>query len=249
VVLPALSWQGENPLDDDGSGLPDTLAAGNQIELSRPFADGLPPGIGSEAGLLAFLDRRQLPYQLTTDVALAEGVGPTLAGHHGVLLDGSLSWLPSGLAGPLANFVRAGGGVLSLGLHSLQASAPLRSGAAGETAGPPTRLGTDPFGAAHGSVSAIGHDLITVIRDPLHLFSSTSGLFTGYGTAQTITPPSGTGAAAVSAAGVGDDTPSIIGFHDGRGLVVEVGLPGFGSSLYGNLDAQELMTRVFGLLR
>jgi hypothetical protein len=249
VVVPALTWQGENPVDDDGSGLPATLAAGDQVNLSRPYADGLPAGFGSEAALLAFLDRRHLPYQLTSDVALAEGTGPALAGHHGVILDGSLAWLPSDLAAPLKTFVQTGGVVLSVGVHSLESIAPLRSGASGTIAGPPSSLATDPFGAGHGSVTPVGQDLITVIHDPLHLFSTTSGAFTGYASAQAITPPSGTPAAAASTAGVADGTPSIIGFRLAHGLVVEVGLPGFGSSLYGNFDAQSMMARIFALLR
>ena len=45
VVLPALTWQGHNPVDDNGDGLPDTLDAGVPIELDRPLADGLPAGL------------------------------------------------------------------------------------------------------------------------------------------------------------------------------------------------------------
>jgi hypothetical protein len=50
-----------------------------------------------------------------------------------------------------------------------------------------------------------------------------------------------------SLAGASTAQPSIIGFRLGRGVVVEVGLPGFASSL-GNLDARELFGRIWTLL-
>ena len=251
VVVPALSWQGENPVDDDGDGLPNTLAAGDRIAVLRPLAGGLPAAFGDEAALLAFLDRRALPYQLTTDVALAEGFGPGLAGHTGVILDGSFSWVPPSLAAQLKTFATGGGTVLSLGVHSLEATAPIGQAALGGStrlvAGPPSAQphDVDPFGATHGAVAPTGNSLVTVISDPLSIFGQTSGTFSGYGTTQTITPPSG---AVASAAGTTNGTPSVIGFHLGHGTVIEVGLPGFAQSLYGNFDAQELVARVWQLL-
>ena len=59
VVLPALTWQGRNDVDDDGDGLPDSLAREREARVQRPFAGGrLPLGFKSnEAKLLAYLDR------------------------------------------------------------------------------------------------------------------------------------------------------------------------------------------------
>ena len=59
VVLPALTWQGLNPVDSDHDGFADTLPAAPQVPLERGFAGGgLPPGFRSEtAPLLRFLDR------------------------------------------------------------------------------------------------------------------------------------------------------------------------------------------------
>lgn len=250
VVLPALSWQGQNPVDDDGGGLPSTLAAGAQIDLQRPLVDGLPAAFGDESALLAYLDRRHLAYQLTSDLALAEGVGPPLSGHTGAVLDGPMTWLPAGLVTALHAFAAGGGRVLSLGVHSLEATAALHTvtsaGVGRLVAGPPSSAhAVDPFGADHGSVAPVGGQLITVISDPLRLFAATSGAFSGFASAQTITPPNGVPA---SLAGTTNGTPSITGFRLGHGTVVEVGLPGFAARLSADFDAQQLLQRAWQLL-
>ncbi len=247
LVLPALSWQGTNPVDDTGDGLPSTLTSGDRISLSRPLAAGLPQGLSAEQALISYLDRNRLYYQLTTDVGLADGVGPRLAGHTGVLLDGSLAWLPSNLTSALSGYARAGGSVLSVGVDSMQSEAPLHGSGGAQMAGPPERLSADPFGAHHGSVSSIRGSLITVLSDRLRIFGNTVA-FPGFDTGQAINPPSGTAGSAVSAAGVAAGQSNITGFQDGRGKVVEVGLPGFATSLAHNVDAQELLARLWKLL-
>ena len=117
VVLPATTWQGLNPVDDDGDGRPDTLADGLPVRLDQPYVkDGLPPQIRRhEALLLAQLDRKGRRYDLTTDVALARGEGPPLAGHRGVIIAGDARWLDAGVARALRSFVRGGGRLLSVG--------------------------------------------------------------------------------------------------------------------------------------
>jgi hypothetical protein len=115
VVVPALTWQGRNPVDDTGDGLPNTLTAGGPIELNRPLVDGLPAGFADAAGLLAELDGSHRPYELTTDLALYEGLGPGLAGHAGVVLAGSATWLPASVLDALRAYVTGGGRILNLG--------------------------------------------------------------------------------------------------------------------------------------
>ena len=39
VVLPALTWQGYNPVDDDGDGLPNTLSSGQPIKLGEAIEE------------------------------------------------------------------------------------------------------------------------------------------------------------------------------------------------------------------
>ncbi|HEX8101008.1 MAG TPA: FlgD immunoglobulin-like domain containing protein, partial [Solirubrobacteraceae bacterium] len=60
VVLPALSWLGEDAIDDDGDGLPNQLTNGTSVRVPRPLAGegggGLPAGFAEQqAPLLAFL--------------------------------------------------------------------------------------------------------------------------------------------------------------------------------------------------
>ena len=247
VVLPALSWQGANPVDDTGDGLPSTLVAGDQISVNRPLAGGLPAGLGAEMALIAYLNRHHMYYQLTTDMGLADGVGPRLTGHSGVLLDGSLVWLPSNLTSSLSTYAHSGGSVVSVGAGSMQSQAPLHGSGATQTAGPPARLSPDPFGATHGALSSLRGSLITVLSDRMRLFGTTIAL-PGYSVGQTINPPAGTPGAAVSAAGVAVGQSNITGFREGSGSVVEIGLPQFSTSLGRNIDAQELMGRLWKLL-
>src|ERR671914_508533 len=58
VVLPALTWQGRNPVDDDLDGFADTLERPGRVVLDRPLLHGrLPPAFSRETlPLLAFLE-------------------------------------------------------------------------------------------------------------------------------------------------------------------------------------------------
>ena len=110
LVLPALTWQGLNPQDDDGDGFADTLADARAVRLDRPFAGGgLPPRFGAEvAPLLRWLERERLGYNLTTDISLARGEPPLLGDAPGVAFAGSELWLPVRPAAAPAR-VRRGG--------------------------------------------------------------------------------------------------------------------------------------------
>jgi hypothetical protein len=241
-----LTWQGENPVDDTGGGLPVTLTAGDRIQLNRPLLHGLPAGFGDQASLLRYLTASHLNFQLTTDVALAQGsgAGPSLAGHSGVILAGPFRWLPDALLPKLRAYVQSGGRVLSIGAGSLQAQAPLGQTGGALTAGPPTPLSPDPFGAHHGPVSTTAGELITAQSDPLGIFGRAMAL-AGFRSFQTLNPPNGV---AASTAGVAAAAPAIVGFRSGNGKVVELGLPGFASSLRQNVGSQQLLGRIWTLL-
>ncbi|HET9073471.1 MAG TPA: N,N-dimethylformamidase beta subunit family domain-containing protein [Solirubrobacteraceae bacterium] len=238
VVLPALSWQGHNATGQHSDGLIDTLSAGGQIALRRPYIGGLPADLADEADLLRFLDRAGDAYDLTTDTALSAGIGPTLAGRHGVLLDGDFTWLPANLVGSLGRFVAAGGGAFAFGQHVLQSVAPVDPGPG--TAGPARPLAVDPFGVRHGAVSPSGGQIITALTDGLGLFRNVPALVTP--SYQVLQPPGGKVA---SAAGVAPVAPSIVGFRSGRGTVVEAGLPRFGASLGTDVDAAQMLRRIW----
>jgi hypothetical protein len=244
VVLPALTWQGLNPVDDDGDGVPDTLENGDSIALDRPLANGYPAGAVDEAGLLAYLDKTHRTYDLTTDVGLVSGFGPTLQGHTGVILAGSLRWLPSSLASTLRAYVANGGHVVSIGTDSMLRSVAV----AGQHALRPSKpAAADPFGAKPGAVVIHSSNLITVIRDGLGIFAQTSGAFPGFHNYQSI-PSVAAPAQVASEAGATTSAPSIVGYRLERGTVVDIGLIGFGSALAHNVDAQELTNSLWKML-
>jgi hypothetical protein len=240
VVLPMLTWQGKNPVDEDGDGLPQTLAAGDSIRLPQPLVRGLPAGFEAEAQLLAYLKSRHVAYDLTTDVALARGAGPSLPGRRGVLLDGSFTWLPSSVASQLRGYVKGGGRVASIGLNSMQRQVKLLGSDADLHTGTASPLRPDPFGARHGAVTGTDGELVTVLSDKLGLFGDTPAL-QGVERYQSIVPPT---RAATSLAGVAESAPAVAGFTLGSGQVVEVGIEGFVGSLAHNVDSQELMSSI-----
>ena len=172
VVLPALTWQGVNPVDDSHDGLPNTLTAGDPIDLNRPLVDGLPAGWPDAARLLSFLRRHHLGYDLTTDLALAAHTGPALSSYRGVILAGDETWLPAALAAALRDYVGAGGHLLSLGIDSLRRGVTLTSTRAYDPTAP---RAADALGAHVGALSASRGALILAGRDELHLFSGSSG--------------------------------------------------------------------------
>ena len=246
VVLPALTWQGQNPVDDPPrDGIPNTLDNGGPIQLDRPLALGLPPGYADEEAFLAYLDRAHLPYDLTTDVALIDGTSQTLSGHAGVVLAGDERWLPPAIIDGLRTYVEGGGHVLSLGIGSLQRHVTVRPGAIPMALNPTPPSSTDAFGARPAALVTGNSDLITVIRDGLGIFTNTSGAFSGYRSFEPITPPP---SHTVSEAATSTAGPSIVGYRLGKGLVVDIGLVGFGSSLARNVDAKELISRVWSVL-
>ncbi len=244
VVLPLLSWMGDTPVDDTGSGLPATLAAGDPAVLRRPLVDGPPRGLASDAGLLAYLSSQHLHYQLTTDVALAEGRGPSLTGRRGVILADGERFLPQSLVGALQHFVRAGGSVLTLGTGSFTGVSHITGYPAAPVASAPRPTPVDPFGARRGSITPTGGQLITELSDALGLFTGTIA-FSGFASYQPIQPPAGT---TVSSAGVAGAAPAIVAFHFGAGTVIEVGLPNFGASLARNADSQALLANALRVL-
>ncbi len=245
VVLPALTWQGQNVADDNGDGIPDTLDTGGPASLARPLAAGLPAGFADETAFLAYLDQAHLPYDLTTDLGLIDGVGPGLFGHTGVVFAGDERWVPPSLAGPLKGYVIKGGRVLSLGIDSLRRTVVVHGTKASD---PSPAAAADVLGAKPGPVVTHTSDSILVIRDGLGIFTGTSGAFPGFTAYQAFTGLTPPGTQIASAAGTSTTTPSIIGYRLGQGIVIDIGLPGFGSAVAGSVDAQELTRRVWSIL-
>jgi hypothetical protein len=244
VVLPALTWQGLNPVDDDGDGIPNTLQSGEPVRLQRPLLDTPPPGFADESALIAYLRRAHLKFDLTTDLALIDGVGPSLSHYSGVALAGDERWLPASAGASLSTYVQQGGRVLSLGIASLQRSVTVRGGQALDP-GRPHRV--DVLDARPRPIERTHGALLLVQRDRLGIFRGGATALSGYRTYQPFGPVRSP-ARLLSAAGVSSRSPAVIGYRLGHGDVVDIGLPRFASSLAHEVEAKELLGRVWSLL-
>ena len=252
VVLPALTWQGLNRVDDDGDGMPNTLADGprSSVRLARPFAPGLPAGLRAHEGaLLRFLDANLLRYDLTTDAALASGSGPVLSDHRGVVLAGDERWITPQLRALLRGYVRGGGRVWSLGTDALRRTVRLR---ADELTRPSPPRVTDALGARPRQPLARPDAPATIVNyrsdSRLDLFADTGGAFPGYDAYEALAPFAPP-AMLVSAAGPEADVPVIAGWQLGSGFAIHSGLPQLASrALAGDPDAGALVRRLWSLL-
>jgi FlgD Ig-like domain len=249
VVLPTISWQGLNPVDDDADGFADTLPAGGPVRLDRYFADGgLPPRFGAEgAPLLEYLDRAALPYDLTTDVALARGEGSGLEDAGGLAFAGSALWLPDGLLQRLRDYAMDRGRVASFGADALRRSVRL----GGETLSDPSpRRPRDAFGERTELASG-GRSPLEVLQDELGLFEGLTSLigdFTEFELSLGLAPDAER--AAVAGAGAGDQ-PAFVAYELGDGLVVRSGTPQWARELdEGRLGVEvpQVTNRIWQLL-
>ncbi|HEX8085778.1 MAG TPA: N,N-dimethylformamidase beta subunit family domain-containing protein [Solirubrobacteraceae bacterium] len=250
VVLPATTWQGRNPVDDDADGIPNTLELGGPVRIGRVFArDGLPQGLTENEGpLLAHLDRTGLRYDLTTDVALAVRRGPQIEGHRGVLLAGDTVWLTSDVRRRLRSFAAARGHTLvSLGTDSLRRQVEQTQTQLVDP-GAPER--TDLFGARLGEVRDDQPVELTIREDDpqLQLFAGGEGLFSDV-PAYEPTLDVGREARALSTAGATGQPPAIVAVRYGQGLVIRPGIPGFATRLSSDVESRELLGRMWTLLK
>ncbi|MEA2381065.1 MAG: hypothetical protein QOH72_1036 [Solirubrobacteraceae bacterium] len=225
VVLPTMTWQGRNPVDDDGDGLPNVLDRGLPVRVGRVLTgDGLPAGFAQrDAPLLAWLARTGRRFDITTDVALAAGTGPQLGGHKGVLLPSDTRWLPAGLQQRLRTFVRGGGTLASLGLDSLRRQ--VRVTRRGRLVDPTPPAPTDLFGARLSALTRTPAPVtLTDASDGIELFAGTDGQFPGW---RLLEPLAGVGdqSRLVSSAVTEAGRAAISGVRFGRGLVLRFGVP------------------------
>ena len=250
VVLPATTWQGLNPVDDDGDGRPDTLQAGRPVRIGRPYVkSGLPAALPRhEALLLARLDREGHRYDLTTDVALARGTGPKLDGHRGAILAGDTRWLDVRTARSLRAWVRKGGRLLSVGTGSLRRTVELTRGGRAVQPTPPTPR--DLFGVRLSPVQRPAAPVTVVnVVDDIQLFAGTEGQFGAIGAfEQTLDVRGGPSAIAAAAATQDGRRQVIVASRLGRGLVIRPGLPDFSASLGSNGELAGFLERVWALL-
>jgi FlgD Ig-like domain len=228
VVLPAMSWQGLNSVDDDLDGFADTLPDGRSVGLTRPFGGGgLPPRFASEVGpLLRYLDREGLAYDLTTDVSLARGEGPSLGNAPGVALAGSALWLPEPLMRRLRDEVEDGLRVASFGADALRRTVRLEGD---RLTDPSERRRVDAFGEGTGLLRTSSAPL-TVFEDGLGLFEDVDEFF---GDFTVFEESSGlpTESRPIATAGRDPRRPAFVAFGLGGGLVIRSGTPQWASEL------------------
>jgi hypothetical protein len=243
VVLPALSWQGLNPVDDDGDGIPNTLLSGEPVRLDRPLVT-TPLGFAQEAALVAHLRSAGLQFDLTTDLAYASGDAPALGDYSGVVLAGDERWVTASFGASLARYVQQGGRILSLGTGSLQRSVTIQSGQALDPS-PAHRV--DFLDGRPLAVTFSHGTLLLVQRDDLGLFRGGASPLSGYRTYQPFGPPQPP-ARLLSSLGVSRASPAVIGYSLGHGVVVDIGLPGFAGTLSHNAEAKQLLGNAWSLL-
>jgi FlgD Ig-like domain len=248
VVLPALTWQGLNRVDDDADGFADRLPFSDSVGLDRPFAGGgLPARFDTEVSpLLRWLDRERLPYDLTTDLALARHEGPSLGNAPGVAFAGSELWLPDELSRRIRDYAADGGRVAAFGADSFKRAVKLRGSVVSEPSPPrPVNALGERTELLHTSAAPL-----TVFEDGLGLFEGVSGFvgeFTVFETSQGL-PRS---ARRMTEAGRDPGQPAFVAYGLGGGIVLRAGTPQWARELEESalsLELPQVTKRVWKLL-
>jgi N,N-dimethylformamidase beta subunit-like protein len=250
VVLPAMTWQGRNSLDDDGDGLPNLLDRGVGVKLNRVYAgDGLPVDFAKrDAALLAWLDRHRHRYDITTDVALALGRGPRLEGHKGVILPSDVRWLPRALQQRLRRYVRGGGGLASFGIDSLRRQVAVSR--RGRLIDPTPPASRDLFGARLRPLQRLRAPTNVVEQsDDMDFFAGTAGAFGPFSEVQEADSLGAEPVASAVTEAPQTDRPVIAATRLGKGLVMRFPLPELpGLAASGDAETDALLTRAWTLL-
>jgi flagellar hook assembly protein FlgD len=247
VIVPAITWQGRNAVDDDADGFEDTLDTSPSVPLTRPLAGGaLPAGFDRQIEpLLAFAQRRKLRYDIDTDVGLVRSGGaPDLDVRSGVLLAGDERWLPAAAGRALRGYVERGGTVVSLGTDSLRREVTLGR----RELSAPTRPARETlFGEDTRPLESLVAPLVSTPPDELGLFSGTDGvvgLFTRFEQAERPAA----GAELVANAGRDPAKPAFAAYRVGRGLFVRTGTPQWSRSLRSRPEVAAVMRRLWAEL-
>ena len=248
VVLPALTWQGLNRVDDDADGFGDRLPFAPAVRLDRPFADdSVPPRFNSEVSpLLRWLDRERLPYDLTTDLALARREGPALGNAPGVAFAGSELWVPEQLMERLRDYVADGGRVAVFGAESFKRTVELR----GDVARNPSRPRRENAFGEQTQLLRTSLAPLTVFEDGLGLFEGVSsfvGEFTVFERSRSLPQ----GARRITAAGRDAGQPAFLALGLGGGIVLRAGTPQWARELEESalsLELPQVTKRIWRML-
>ena len=248
VVLPAMTWQGLNRADYDTDGFADRLPLAEAIGLDTPFAGGrLPLRFNAEVSpLLRWLDRERMPYDLTTDLALARHEGPALGNAPGVAFAGSELWLPDELLDRIRDYAADGGRVAVFGADSFKRSVTLKGSVMSGASGPrrANALG-ERTELVHTSASPL-----TVFEDSLGLFEGVSG-FVGEFTVFENSHGLPASARRLTEAGRDAGQPAFVAFGLGGGIVLRAGTPQWARELEESalsLELPQVTRRIWKLL-
>ena len=248
VVLPALTWQGLNRMDDDADGFADRLPFSDAVRVERPFAGGgLPPRFEKEVlPLLLWLDRERLPYDLTTDLALARREGPALGNAPGVAFAGSELWLPEELLTRIREYATGGGRVAVFGADSFKRTIELGD----EVASDPSRPQPENAFGERTELTRSSPAPLEVFEDGLGLFEDLSSFVGEFSVfeASTRLPD---GASRVTAAGRDPERPAFLALELGDGLVLRAGTPQWARELEEaalSLELPQVTKRIWRLL-
>ena len=245
VVLPALTWQGTNPVDDDRDGFTDTLDSARTVPLARPFAGGrLPPPLLREAApLLRYLDREGLSYDLTTDLALARRPS-SLRGRRSLVFAGSERWLTERLDRDLRAFVERGGRVASFGVDSFRRRVGLARDRLVEPSQPEP---ANVFGERTQLVRRERTAMVVSEDSALRLFAGTGGLVGSFASFER-SEARVSRARVVAAAGADPQLPAFVAYRLGRGTVVRTGTAEWSRALSRRGEVAAVTGRLWTLL-
>lgn len=246
VVLPAITWEGRNRVDDDRDGFPDTLDTSESVALGRGFAHGeLPEGFQSRVSpLLRFLDREDLRYDLATDLQLARSGGAELAGRPGVVFAGDARWLTGALDLRLRDYVERGGRLASFGTDAFRRRVDLTADALVDPSLPELRnvFGEDtavvePPGGATPITPTAGPELFEGADEAI-------GLFTRLELSRSLAP----GLDLIAAAGLDEARPALVAYRLGDGTVIRAGSPEWAAQLSRSDDVAAVTRNIWELL-
>jgi hypothetical protein len=246
VVLPAITWQGLNQVDDNNDGFANLLSAGDSVKIDRPFSHGLPPvGLDQQViPLLRFLARERVPYELTTDLALARGVGPRIGKRPGVLFAGDETWLTDKVDVALRDYVDKGGKVASFGTDAFRRIVSLGD-ATLQNPTEPERVNV--FGEQTAQVQIAGAPMVVNPGSELGLLSGTGGYFGLFDKFEQEDRLVG-GARVLESAGRDPKHPAFVAYRLGNGTVVRVGTPEWASRLATDPELSNVTRRIWALL-
>jgi flagellar hook assembly protein FlgD len=267
VVVPAMTWLGSEPVDEDHDGVLNTFATGAPITWPRVQPAGVPADLlQNVAPVLRLLDRAGVKYDLTSDLDLALSRSPRASDRSGVLLLGAERWIPRGYARRLRQYVLDGGRLATIGVDSLRRGITLRANAA-DTAGrllrPTQPATTDPFGLRYQPLRHTDSPVtLTLIDgDPSYgLLQGFDGTLTGFSALEETDPPqSGRGrvlaALGVETAAASDDAqlpaperPALAANELGKGVLIRVGLPEWAQRL-GDRQVAQITLNIADILR